>query len=274
MFQQIPHGTLEFTVVHEAKIEPLNKYFGDLVYTDQQTRNSVERYISEGRLPEEYRLPELAHFREESLALAEFYGESEEKGWEPVIVFIPRKLSEQQWNGLFSGQRFEDGLEIQGSMNGWSRADVLKDTYPNPETEDALWDLAVVSSSDGPALTNISPNGKAGPNLHSNISELSKLSPVAGSEASYLVRQMSPTFETYLALQLSSIPSSSLVDTGDSFTIGREIFYHNGEIYSSYFSWDQASRKIVTGVMPVDIFDWNIGVRPSRRAGELLLPPF
>ena len=113
-------------------------------------------------------LPEINEFAGKISLAAPAHGFMKGRRWEPFILFEPPQSAED--------------VEDERLTSGW--------------------DLVIISASANPAINQVSPNGKHGPNAASAVRELSKIPNLRNtSSKERIIDQTSPDIFTYNALQ-------------------------------------------------------------------------
>ncbi|MBI4101146.1 hypothetical protein HY441_01565 [Candidatus Microgenomates bacterium] len=273
-------GSKEETVVEPVEIEipeALNglnaSYLADVVSRYADIRRATELKVATGDLPETVERPDLAKLAERVVALAPTFEAMDQKGYEPVVVFVPKGLTFEQWHGVMYNYELPDGSKSEGVWRSW---DDYADTMTDPtgsETSDEAWDVAVVNGTERPAFVNVSPDGKNGSNAKATIKELAELPSVAGKTTAELVKQLSPAQDTYFALQLARFIRGEAPVDPQTRTIGKENVKVDRTLLSLSFDFHPDSRQVRSVWYYLDSSTGGGGVRPSVRGQDLVLEP-
>lgn len=252
------------------------EYIGRAVARYIKAREMITSRIYDGSLPETYKMPDLNEFADKFVALAPSYEAWVAEGWEPEVVFVPEGLSHQQWDNLLRGHRLENGRSSEGVSIDWEGVyNPIDITAPTTEeTNYNLWDVAIMSGLDHPALVNVSPDGTHGNSAKETIKLLSKLpSFTPSSSLEGIIKQFSPSQDMHFAFELARLNLGERpadVDT-ENWTIGKEKIVVDGAPQSLYYYWRSATSKVCSSWVSIDYSRASaIGVRPSVRGKDLV----
>lgn len=120
----------------------------------------MTRQVADGTLPDLYELPELSVLLERAVSLATTCEIMARNNWEPNVVFVPRRLSLEQWNVLLTGHRPDHHSWSEGLHRTWTGCELAHPT--NHEAEYSPWGVAVSSGAERPVLVDVSKDGKHG----------------------------------------------------------------------------------------------------------------
>lgn len=241
-----------------------------------KTSKMITIRINNGSLPETYKMPDLNEFADRLVALAPSYEAWVAEGWEPEVVFVPEELSHEQWNNLLRGHKLKNGRSSEGVSIEWEGIyNPIDITAPTTkETDHNLWDVAVMSGLDHPALVNVSPDGTHGNSAAETIKLLSKLpSFTPSSSMEGIIKQFSPSQDMHFAFELARLNRGERpadVDT-ENWTIGKEKIVVDGAPQSLFYYWRSATSKVCSSWVSIDYSRASaIGVRPSVRGKDLV----
>jgi hypothetical protein len=254
-----------------AKLEAQYPGYGERVVTRYNEKYvAVDGYIREGRLPEAYRLPELGALIDRAVAVAPTHEHLKKIALEPNVVFVPKGLTREQWNGLFKGQKLSNGEVMEGNWYGFDE-ELIDPTMP--EADDSLWDVAVISETDRPALTNVSKDGEHGSNAKKALKAMLAMPSVEGQSltSAELVAEVSPREEVYNGMQLSRLERGKLPVDSETWTISKENVKVDGTLRSVFQSFYPGDRQVDSAWSSLGYADVSDGVRPSASGGDLLL---
>ncbi len=233
-----------------------------LVARYAQAREAVARQINDGTLPESYELPELSALLARAISLAPTYETMANNDWRPEVVFVPRGLSLEQWNGLLTGHRLADRSWTEGVHRTWAGFEPARPAAA--VTDASAWGIAVISAAERPVFTSVSKDGEHGFNADDTVKALSRLPSVLDDTSpEAIIRRASPTEERYWALQLARLERGEAPVDSETWTIGREDLEIGEELGSLYFYFRPREHKFMSIWRNRDAFDNNDGVRPS-----------
>lgn len=188
------------------------------INTWAKTNTFVESSIKNGTLPAEAVLPRLSSFEDECAHLALGQEIFRRNGIATESVFVPRNLTMKTWRELFAAK-----LSPESRLR-----DIQATNTMTVDRESLLaglsWSIALVSSGETPLFdgwdtAKILRKEKAEP----CVDELAQGYVAEAQSVERVVKSLSPSLETYLALQLKrAICGEELVDEArDQRTIGR-----------------------------------------------------
>lgn len=256
----------------KARLEALPASLGELVASRyMQKYVAVTRYIEQGKLPEDYRLPELSTFMDMVEAVAPTFEHLAITEAEPSVEFVPQKLSDGQWNSLFSGH--------SATRNGTYRTfsgQLIDPTKPKPEeagaeTTGSLWDVVVIDSAKRPTFTNVSKDGTRGTNKKIATAALQQLPNAnADQSAKEAIAGASPTESTYRGLQLGRVERGEQPVDPLTWTLARENTKVGRRLRAVYLSFDPSIAEVGSNWGRLDIADDSDGIRVSASGQEIL----
>ncbi len=188
------------------------------IITHQNTKHFIFNSLRDKTLPREYELPSLGSFAEECAFLALGQEIFKKNGVDAEVVFVPKNLPLATWRNLFAQKSPDNSCikDIQATEAMTVDREALLEGFS--------WGAALVSSSetpiyDGWQTAKILRRQKESPLLQ----ELAQEYLDDDKSPEQIVNGLSPSLETYLALQLNrAIMTGELVDQAkDQRTIGR-----------------------------------------------------
>lgn len=243
-----------------ARLEQLSpEYHKAVVDAYSHRRTMFDRYISDGKLPEDYRMPELATFMDKIEAGASTFEHLDARGFEPHTGFVPRGLTDEQWGGLLSG--------YDTTKNGtWTSFDRSKMTDPTKTVTQTgvSWGYAVVSTTDRPVLTNVAKDGKSGSGAKTAITTLREMPNVPkDATPEQVIALTSPTEAAYRELQLARVEAGDKPVDGSTWTLAKENVVVDRRRRAVWVSFDPSSRQVWSSWNFQAGSDSRGGVRPS-----------
>jgi hypothetical protein len=257
----------------KKKLESLPQNLRDRVALRYNQKSAaVAEYVRQGKLPEDYLLPDLSVLIERVMAVAPTFEHMQyEEGWQPEIVFVPQDLSPEQWNGLIEGQKLPDGSTMNGTYRSFS-GETSDPTNSKPDAN-SLWDVAVIDTGHEPTYLNISKDGTHGSNAKKAVKALAKLPSVKdNSSAEIIVAQVSPREEVYNALQLSLLEQGEWPVDRETWTISKENVTVGGGLGSVLQSFNPDYRQVYSAWSYRDDAGDDGGVRASASGRDILKP--
>lgn len=227
----------------------------------------VESYIHTDKLPKAYRLPELSTFMDQIEALAPTFEHQKQEDWQPVVEFVPRGLSRDQWDNLFKGHDLPNGAKTKGGHTTFSH-DTIDDT--NPEVDTIFWDVGVISATDCPVFTCVGKDGRHGSNAKKVVEALSKMPSVTDTSSSEaVITQASPDEELYNAMQLSRMERKQQPVDSRFWTISKENVPIDGEVMSVFRRFSPNVLQVCLEWSPHYRGGSDVGVRPSASSRDI-----
>lgn len=234
-------------------------------------RLSVENLMLEGKLPAQYDLSSSTNEMKEKLEqLKPVYDIFNKKGWEPELVFTPKGLTLEQWSDILTGYELPNGEKFRGIYKPSLKLAEFKFNCLGNRVDDDLWDVAVVSSLDKPAILDINPEGNLGKGSLKDIDELVPLLNDWRKDVDRLmIKRISPTVETYLAMRLAGLErGDKTIDSRTHTLVQEDVDGSSDRTVLCIGPHDDRSIKF--GFVAPTQHTPNVGIRPTVRAKDLL----
>jgi hypothetical protein len=244
----------------EKRLEALNPDFAEVVKTRYAEKYAaVDGYISDGKLPEAYRLPSLGELMDRVEAVAPAYEAINSVADGQVgFDFAPQDLTDEQKTALATGHTLPNGQTTTGAYNYNADREITDPT--NPSADESLWDTAVMDVSETPAIRGISADGSktisgvkrepillALADIRDGGIGLAKLrgSKKGLSAEELLICQLSPSEDTKFGIQLGRLERGEQpLDSNGIWTIGKENVKVGDAVRSVFSYFDAYDREL------------------------------
>jgi len=234
-------------------------------YTD--TFRSTEANIREGKLTENYRLPELSEFIDDILALAPTFEAIKANAGQPAIEFFERDLTDEQAHATLSGHKLADGRASAGVFREFSEHRLTTAGVRDAPVANH-WGVVVLDIAEMPTIRGISKDGKdaiKGVSAEAVIETLKTLPDVTETkDTEVIVAQASPSEAAYCGVQRRRLERGESPLDVDAWTIGKESLNWGGvNVDSAIFRFNLDCRQVRSGGVYRNNAYGNVVVRLS-----------